>query len=199
VKIKICGLTRREDVEAANVLLPDYIGFVFAESKRRVTPAQAAALKRLLRPEITTVGVFVNAPASDILHLAVTSTINAIQLHGTEDEAFVREVKRRTPLPIIKAVGIRQPGDAQAWDASAADFLLLDNPRGGSGQPFDWQAIGPLRKPFFLAGGLNPANVAQAIQATHPFAVDVSSGVETNGVKDTEKMCAFMLRAHSSG
>lgn len=210
MKIKICGLTRIEDIKAVNAgmherrqkyprvfaAIPDFVGFVFAESPRRVTPGQAKELRAALHPKITPVGVFVNEPRENILALVRAKIIAAIQLHGAEDENFIATLKRFTEAPIIKAVSVKNAGDAQAWENSAADYLLLDNKTGGTGEAFDWNLIGELKKPFFLAGGLNPDNVAEAVQRVKPFAVDASSGVEISpGVKCEEKIRQFMKGA----
>ncbi|MCL2357444.1 MAG: phosphoribosylanthranilate isomerase [Defluviitaleaceae bacterium] len=203
VKVKICGLTRLADIDAVNAARPDFIGFVFAESRRRVSPTQAAELRAALAPGIIPVGVFADAPIDEIGCLVGRGIISAVQLHGDEDEkfiaalkrelAFITAFKRRPPgsVKIIKAVAIEKPGDAQAWNNSAADFLLLDKKGGGTGETFDWKLIGDLQKLFFLAGGLSPENVADAVRNVKPFAVDVSSGVETNGVKDPKKIHEF--------
>jgi phosphoribosylanthranilate isomerase len=194
VKIKICGLSRACDIEAVNIAKPDYIGFVFAESRRKVTAAQAASLRELLSPDIIPVGVFVNESPRNILSIVQDGAIDAIQLHGTEDEAYIMGLKLLTDKPIIKAISVQNEGDVQKWSETAADYLLLDHKGGGTGQSFDWHLIGKSEKPYFLAGGLNKENVAEAIKKTTPFAVDVSSGVETDGVKDPEKISEFIGR-----
>jgi phosphoribosylanthranilate isomerase len=195
MKIKICGLTRTEDIVAINGLeiLPDYIGFVFAESRRKITPEQARELRRILRREICTVGVFVNETKENILVFVRDGTIDLVQLHGAVDEDFITALKAETTVPIIKAVSVQKAGDAQSWNNSAADFLLLDHKGGGTGEAFDWGLIGKLQKPFFLAGGLSPENVTGAVTQTSPFAVDVSSGVEVSyGVKCAGKINEFV-------
>lgn len=194
-KIKICGLTRACDIDSVNIENPDYIGFVFAESKRRLTPTQAAELKQLLSPNIATVGVFANDSVSNILSLVQNGVIDIIQLHGIENEDYIQQLKQLTQKPIIKAISVEAKGDVQKWSQTAADYLLLDHKGGGTGQHFDWGLIGETTKPYFLAGGLDPKNVAAAIIETTPFAVDVSSGVETNGVKDPAKIKDFIRRA----
>jgi len=142
VKVKICGLFRPCDIEAVNAAKPDYIGFVFAESKRKITPSQAMDLRKLLSPGIIPVGVFVNEPIANILSLAQEGVINAIQLHGSEDEVYIQKLKLLTNTPIIKAISIQNKGDAQKWSATSADYLLLDHKGGGTGQSFDWDMIG---------------------------------------------------------
>ena len=191
-KIKICGLSRLADIEAVNAARPDYIGFVFAESRRKVTPAEAARLKARLSPAILTVGVFVNAPPETILSLTAAGIIDWIQLHGSESPETIRFLKEKSGRPVLKAFSIQTPADLELAAATPADFPLLDNGKGGTGETFDWSLFQEQEKPFFLAGGLSPENVKEAVERFHPYAVDVSSGVETDGYKDYEKMKAFM-------
>jgi len=194
MKIKICGLTRKQDIEVVNIHKPNYIGFVFAVSRRMVTPAQAHELREILHADIIPVGVFVDEPQQNILSLAKSGIIDVIQLHGEEDEEYVQNLKQLTDKPIIKAVSVQNIGDVQKWHITAADYLLLDHVGGGTGQKFDWSLIGKTDKPYFLAGGLNAENIAEAIAKTASFAVDVSSGVETNGLKDPAKIGEFIKR-----
>jgi phosphoribosylanthranilate isomerase len=194
VKVKICGLTRAEDIAAVNDARPDYIGFVFAEaSRRRVDRRQAAALSALLAPGIEVAGVFVNQDISYIADLYKEGIIKTAQLHGDEGEAYMEQLRAACGCPIIKAVGV---GEAPPPLPRGADYLLFDTlseRRGGTGKPFDWNILrGYSGPPFCLAGGLTPENVREAIGAVKPFAVDTSSGVETNGVKDAEKIRAFI-------
>ena len=191
-KIKICGLSRLCDIEAVNEGKPEYIGFVFAESRRQVSPAQAEQLRAKLSADIIPVGVFVNETPTNIISLVRSGVISAVQLHGDENEAYIENIKRLAGKPIIKAVPILKPGDAQAWADTNADYLLLDNKHGGTGQAFDWDLIGELNKPFFLAGGLNMQNIEAAVQQVSPYAVDVSSGVEIGGLKDREKIISII-------
>ncbi|MCL1844531.1 MAG: phosphoribosylanthranilate isomerase [Defluviitaleaceae bacterium] len=254
-KVKICGLTRLADIVAVNAARPDFIGFVFAPSRRQVSHEKAAELRAALAQGICAVGVFVDARIEEIVALVRGGVIDAVQLHGREDEKYILELKKRAKramgtgemcrgrgvlskpdavarrghvselarsleagcsfhaheknesasvtrrlifsapnsVPIIKAVSVQKAGDAQAWQNSAADFLLLDHKGGGTGEAFDWGLIGEVQKPFFLAGGLTPENVADAIAAVGPFAVDVSSGVEASpGVKCAEKIKRFV-------
>ena len=194
VKIKICGLSRLCDIEAVNESKPEYMGFVFAESRRQVTPGHAEELRAKLSPDITPVGVFVNEAIENVLRLIQNGIIDAIQLHGAEDEEYIKKLKESTNKPVIKAVSVERVGDVQKWIQTSADYLLLDNKNGGTGQAFDWHLIGELKKPFFLAGGLNSQNIKSAILTTSPFAVDISSGVETDGVKDKEKISSIIRR-----
>lgn len=191
-KIKFCGLTRPCDIEAANTIKPDYIGFVFApKSKRYVSPKTAATLKRKLDPCIKAVGVFVNEEPETVADLLCRNIIDIAQLHGGEDEAYIRRLRSLTDRPILKAFRIEGPGDIEAAKNSSADFCLLDSGSGGTGSTFDWSLLSDLTRPYFLAGGLTPDNVYQAIQQLAPYAVDVSSGIETDGKKDAIKMAAL--------
>lgn len=192
-KIKLCGLTRVCDIEAANELAPEYIGFVFAPGSRRyVAPSRAAELKRLLSPEICVVGVFVREAPDVIAGLLSSGVIDMAQLHGGEDEAYIRNLKSMTNKPIIKAFRVDTPEDIKTAEKSIADYVLLDSGSGGTGRTFDWELIKEIGRPYFLAGGLHKDNAADAVRQLAPYAVDVSSGIETDGVKDREKMAAFV-------
>lgn len=191
-KIKICGLRREQDIRYANELMPDYIGFVFLKGKKRyVTFEEAAHLRSLLDPAIPAVGVFVNEPVENVIRLLQSGTIQIAQLHGQEDEAYAEELRRAGDHCIIRAFAVRSSEDIHRAFAFPADYPLLDNGK-GTGETFDWSLFQEQEKPFFLAGGLSPENVKEAIECFHPYAVDVSSGVETDGFKDYEKMKAFM-------
>ena len=191
-KIKICGLRREQDIRYANELMPDYIGFVFLKGKMRyVTFEEAARLRSLLDPAIPAVGVFVNEPVENVIRLLQAGTIQIAQLHGQEDEAYIEELRRAGDHCIIRAFAVRSSEDVHRAFAFPADYPLLDNGK-GTGETFDWSLFEKQEKPFFLAGGLSPENVKEAIECFHPYAVDVSSGVETDGFKDYEKMKAFM-------
>lgn len=192
-KIKICGLCRVADVQAVNQARADYIGFVFAPSKRCLTPMQAQELRHQLAPGILAVGVFLDQELDYIMQIVQENIIDMIQLHGQEDAAYINQLRQRTELPIIKAVAVKQAGDAQQAEQLPVDYLLLDYKEGGSGQSFDWQQIGTLHKPFFLAGGINIDNASQALKY-HPFALDTSSGVETDGYKDQDKIVQLVRR-----
>lgn len=192
-KIKICGLTRMGDIACVNRLKPEYIGFVFARrSSRYVPPETAAMLKAALSPKIQAVGVFVNAPAAYVAALLDAGVINAAQLHGNEDDAYLRTLKARTGTPVIQAFRIHSTQDAARAQRSSADFVLLDSGFGGTGQMFDRSLISAVRRPFFLAGGLSPETVAKAIAETHPYAVDASTLLESGGRKDAEKIKRFI-------
>lgn len=192
-KIKLCGLTRPCDIETANQLKPDYIGFVFAKkSKRYASPEIAAALRKQLNPEIQAVGVFVNEPSENVAALLNCGTIQVAQLHGKEDEAYIASLRALTDNPIIKAFRIDNEADVENANRSSADFVLLDSGNGGTGTVFDWKLLQGITRPYFLAGGLNPENAEAAVRTLHPYGVDVSSGIETDGLKDAGKMTAFM-------
>lgn len=190
-KIKLCGLSRSCDIEAANELKPEYIGFVFAsKSKRYVTREKAMVLKSRLSPEIQAVGVFVNEDPKNVAELLHSGIIDLAQLHGDEDEEYISRLRLLTDKPIIKAFRMKTANDIKIAEQSTADYILLDS-GAGTGTVFDWDLVKSIRRPYFLAGGLDVGNVAAAIKALHPFAVDVSSGIEANGVKDKTKMAAF--------
>ncbi|MDO5128037.1 MAG: phosphoribosylanthranilate isomerase [Eubacteriales bacterium] len=191
-KIKLCGLSRPCDIEAANALRPEYIGFVFAQkSKRYVEVNVAAQLKRMLLPDIRAVGVFVDAPCEEVADLLRQNIIDVAQLHGHEDEAYIRKLRTLAGRPIIKAFRVQSQQDMEAANACSADYVLLDS-GAGTGTTFDWNIIKNMRRLYFLAGGLEIGNVKTAVNTLHPFAVDVSSGIETDGVKDKTKMAAFV-------
>ena len=187
-KIKMCGLTSYEDIKAANELRPDYIGFVFAKkSKRFVTFEKAKALRAGLECSVKAVGVFF---VFDIR--TVAELLNCgIKLHGKEDDDYIVRLKAMTHKTVMKAFRISTKQDAAAAQASPADIVLLDAGAGG-GVTFDWSLVSTVERPYFLAGGLAPDNAADAVAALHPFALDVSSGIETDGHKDKKKMAAFI-------
>lgn len=190
-KIKLCGLTRPEDIAAANALEPDFVGFVFApKSRRYVTGEQARALRSQLSPAIQAVGVFVDEEPEQVAALLEAGIIDLAQLHGREDECYLERLRALTEKPIIHAFPIKTPNDLERAQSSSADYILLDS-GAGTGTTFDWGLLTSVRRPYFLAGGLGPDNVAQAIRTLHPWGVDVSSGIETGGVKDFHKMAAF--------
>ncbi len=190
-KIKICGLTRPSDIDAVNEALPDYIGFVFAKSPRQVSSFHAAVMKQRLDVRIATVGVFVDAATSMISALCQDGVIDMIQLHGNEDADYVNQLKQTVSVPVIKAVRVKSKEQIIESQSIECDYLLLDTWRkdkqGGSGHVFDWSLIPKLDKPYFLAGGLNAANLKEA--ASHkPYCLDISSGAETQGRKDRRKI-----------
>lgn len=192
-KIKLCGLKRPQDIQAANELLPAYIGFVFApKSRRYVHPDRAEELRRMLNPGIIPVGVFVNETPETVAALLDRGIIDIAQLHGKEDAAYIRRLRQLTKKPLIQAFRVDTPADVAAAQASPADYVLLDSGAGGTGTCFDWSLLQDIQRPYFLAGGLTPENVGGAVATLHPYAVDVSSGIETDGAKDKEKMTQFV-------
>ena len=191
-KIKLCGLSRIEDIEAANNLKPDFIGFVFAaKSKRRVSHLKAAELKSKLNPETKAVGVFLDDDLDTVGALMNLGIVDLVQLHGSEDEEYISKLRAITDKPIIKAFIINNEDDVKRAEASSADYILLDGGK-GEGRAFNWKLLESIKRPYFLAGGLNADNAEAAVADLHPFAVDVSTGIETGGVKDKEKMAAFV-------
>lgn len=240
-KIKICGLRREADIEYVNEVKPDYIGFVFAESKRQVTKEQAKQLKGMLADDITAVGVFVNDSMARMVDLVQEGIIDVIQLHGQENDDVIAGIKEHTTVPVIQAFGIQDAEDIKRARRSKADMVLLDYKDAGSGATFDWELLkmtemknhsvagsrknpllftptiprgvfcewskaavtenplgcdGALKweKPLFLAGGIDSGNVQEAVRKIHPYAIDVSSGVEVNGFKDKEKIKDLVRR-----
>ncbi len=191
-KIKLCGLRRTEDIDAANALRPDYVGFVFARGSRRyVTPERAAVLRTRLVPGILAVGVFVNEPPDNVAALLTAGVIDMAQLHGGEDADYLARLRERTDRPIIQAFRIRAAEDVRAAERSTAEYILLDA-GAGTGTVFDWGLLERVSRPYFLAGGLDAENVSEAVKQLRPYAVDVSTGIETDGVKDPRKMEAFV-------
>lgn len=214
-KIKMCGISKVETILAIVDAKPDYMGLVFAPSKRQVTVDQAKILVSELHKQyvnrynrdviqwsndvvqefIKTVGVFVNETLENLVTIATEVNLDAVQLHGDEDEAFIQSLKERTNVEVWKAVQIRSAADAEAWIDSSADMLLFDayqkDERGGTGEVFDWSYLDEFERPFMLAGGIDSINVARAIRTVRPYGIDISSGIETEGVKDDEKIKAF--------
>ena len=216
-KVKMCGISKVETIPAVVEAKPDYMGLVFAPSKRQVTVDQAKTLVEELHKQyanrynrdaeqcsnqtlihqefIKTVGIFVNETLENLVTIATEVNLDAVQLHGDEDEAFIQSLKERTNVEVWKAVQIRSAADAEAWIDSRADMLLFDayhkDERGGMGEVFDWSSLDEFERPFMLAGGIDSTNVARAIRTVRPYGIDISSGIETEGVKDDEKIKAF--------
>ncbi len=193
-KIKICGLMRIEDIFAVNEAKPDYIGFVLAESRRRLTFEQAYFLKNELDVDIEAVGVFVDASIEEVVKYLSEGVIDIPQLHGNESEAYIQKLKAAYPCKVIKAIQVHTSEDIKKAQELSADYLLLDQGKGGTGQSFDWSLIEPCEKPFFLAGGIQLDNLALALEKVNPYAVDLSSGVETDGQKDKDKIVEIVRR-----
>ena len=190
-RIKICGLTRLEDIAYVNEARPDYCGFVIdaPRSPRNITPVRARQLAAALDEGVIRVGVFVDAPPKKVAQLLEEGTIQAAQLHGKESPQYISYLRELTDKPLIQAFRIKIRGDVDIAAHSQADYILLDAGSGG-GKTFDWRLAKNIKRPFFLAGGLGPDNLREAISQTHPYAVDMSSGVETEGRKDREKILA---------
>ncbi len=196
VKVKICGLTRKADVAIVNRYQPDYVGFVFAKSRRQVSQEEAKELRKLLDPKIQVVGVFVDESVEVMATYLDEGIIDVAQLHGKETKETVEKLRALTEKPIIKAVSVTAIEDVLEWENSPVDFLLLDYGKGGTGQTFDWNILSQLvsngfSKPYFIAGGLDASKVKSAL-VYHPYGVDVSSGVETDGIKDEGKIKEFI-------
>ena len=232
-KVKMCGISKVDTIPAIVDAKPDYMGLVFAPSKRQVTVEQAKTLVDELHKQyektygevtapmntdiaqdsqnsqnnqefvqgnsnfekIKTVGVFVNETVENLLKIAEEVKLDVIQLHGDEDESFIQTLKEQSNVEIWKAVQVRSAADAEKWIDSSADMLLFDayhkDERGGTGEVFDWSSLDEFERPFMLAGGIDSTNVARAIRTVRPYGIDISSGIETKGVKDNEKIKAF--------
>lgn len=211
-KVKICGLKTIADVEKVNRYLPEYIGFVFADTRRFVTNEQAFWMRQALDPRIQAVGVFVNEPLEHVISLSDRGVINMVQLHGEESESYIRELKHKKDITVIKAVKVRNMEQVSAQMSQEADYMLFDTYKkgtlGGTGERFpleilerslkELRAKGRAMKPYFLAGGLDSQNVSEVLgeMEWHAFcgcvAVDVSTGVETDGEKDEAKIRQFI-------
>ena len=191
-KIKLCGLCREQDILYANRVRPDFAGFVLAEKSRRFVPAQELSrLRRIQDPGILAVGVFVDEDPEKVAACLNQGLIDLAQLHGHEDDTYIRKLRTLTRKPLIQAFRIRTEEDALRAQESAADHILVDS-GAGTGRVFDWTLLQSIKRPYFLAGGLSDVNVQDAVRTLHPFAVDVSSGIESDGKKDMEKMAAFV-------
>lgn len=191
-KIKLCGIQRYEDIDVVNELLPDYIGFVFAKkSKRFISYDMAKALKKRLDKRVKAVGVFVNESIENIIYLVRNDIIDLIQLHGDEDSDYISKLKKYVNIPVIKAFRIKCKDDINALYKEGSDFILLDA-GAGEGKTLDESILKDFKGDYFLAGGLSPDNISEKINTLHPFGVDVSSGIETDGKKDADKMRKFV-------
>lgn len=197
-KIKICGLKRPEDITYVNEAKPDYCGFIieFPKSSRNVTGALVRELTAKLNPDIIPVGVFVNAAPERVEELLLDGTIHIAQLHGQEDEAYIRRIQKNTGHQVIKAFSVKTAQDIEKSLKSPADYILLDQGGGGTGQTFDWSLIPEIDRTFFLAGGLGADNLETAVWTIHPYAVDLSSSVETDGMKDRDKILKAVQLVH---
>ena len=193
VRIKICGLVRPQDIDMVNEVCPDIAGFILASGRRRtVTPEQMRELTGRLKPEIRSAAVFLDQDIRWIADLAAEGLMDIIQLHGHEGNEEIRYLRSRTDKTVIKAFRIDTAEDIRRAEDSEADLVLLDHGAGGTGQAWDWSLLTGMKRPFILAGGLDSENVQEAVRKTQPFGVDVSSGVETDGCKDREKILRFV-------
>ena len=193
VRIKICGLMRPQDIDMVNEVCPDIAGFILASGRRRtVTPGQMRALTGRLKPEIRSAAVFLDQDIRWIADLAAEGLMDIIQLHGHEGNEEIRYLRSRTDKTVIKAFRIDTAENIRRAEDSEADLVLLDHGAGGTGQAWDWSLLTGMKRPFILAGGLDPENVQEAVRKMQPFGVDVSSGVETDGCKDREKILRFV-------
>ncbi len=192
-KIKLCGMTRDEDIIVCNRLKPDYVGFVFwSKSKRLVTKEKAKNLKDLLDKDIKSVGVFVDEDINYVKELFNEGIIDVIQLHGSEDEDYISNLKNSLKSPvIIKSFKADTEDNINLSLKSSADYIIYD-PGKGDGMLFNWDKIKKVSRDYFLAGGLDSGNVGEAVKLLHPYCVDVSSGIESDGLKDADKMTAFV-------
>ncbi len=198
-KIKICGLKSRPDIDYVNQAQPDYAGFVFAPGKRQIDAEKAAGLRRCLSSLIVSVGVFKDAEEALVLRLADEQVIGVIQLHGTEAPEYLHRLKQRVAVPVIKAISVGnrvQEALITEYEEAGSDYFLFDQGSGGTGKTFDWNRLPPSPRPFFLAGGLNATNVIPAM-SLKPYAVDISSGVETDGRKDAAKIAEIVKLVRS--
>lgn len=195
-KIKICGLKRREDIEYVNKYQLDYIGFVFAGKKRKLTYDQVVDLKKYLTSSIQVVGVFVNEDISFVEKLVKEHVIDLVQLHGQEDQKYIQALKEKVDVSIIKAIQIKNEDSFnEHYDV---DYYLYDHGTGGTGESFDWSMLKEVDKPVFLAGGINLLNIDDALKK-NVYALDVSSGVETDGFKDEKKIKKIVRRVRNEG
>ncbi|MDW4538328.1 phosphoribosylanthranilate isomerase [Bacillus sp. PIC28] len=199
MKVKICGITDVETAKSACEYGADALGFVFAESKRKITPKRAEEIIQELPANVLKIGVFVNESVEVIQKIADECGLTHIQLHGDEDNYQIR----RLNIPSIKSLGVTSESDMKNAQRYETDYILFDSPKekfhGGNGKTFSWELLGhmpkELRKKTILAGGLNALNIEEAIRTVRPYMVDVSSGVETEGKKDVEKIKQFIIKA----
>ena len=199
-RIKICGLSRTEDISYVNESQPDFCGFVIEvpASRRNVTVTQLSRLRQRLSEQICPVGVFVNAELKLIAKLLNDGVIDAAQLHGSEDEAYIARLRDMTDKPLVKAFSIQNLSDLEEAEKSSADLVLLDHGKGGTGASFDWELLWHWKgRPYILAGGLDAGNIPEAVRKYHPYAVDLSSSVETEGRKDRQKILAAVAAVRS--
>lgn len=196
--VKICGIRTEQDAAYINEAKPEFAGFICSQGFRRsISLEKAVALRKLIRGSIITVGVFVNEKIGTVLSFLESGAIGAVQLHGDEDNKYIDLLKTYTDAVIVKAFAVKTKEDIEAAEKSHADMIILDNGT-GTGKEFDQDLIGDFPRKYFLAGGMNPGTVAEKIKKLNPFAVDVSSGVETDGVKDRQKVLEFIKQVRES-
>lgn len=196
--VKFCGLFRDEDIEYANILKPDYAGFVFAESRRKITIEQSLHFKNMLDKNIKTVGVFLNNSAKEILNICSSNIIDLVQLHGNISEQFINEIKLKTNLEVILAANITKKEDILSLEKSQADYVLLDSKKSGSGRQFDYELLNKalksgFQRKYFIAGGININNIEEILKY-NPYCIDISSGIEKDGVKNYYLMEEIMKK-----
>lgn len=201
-RIKICGLRRKEDIDGVNEARPDYCGFILnvPASRRSIDLEQLGMLLEDLDPAVVPTGVFVNEETETILRIVRERHIRMVQLHGQESEEMIREIQQKAGIPVIKAFSVKEKKDVEQALGSPADYLLFDCGSGGTGKTFDWSCLEDVERPYFLAGGIGTHNMEEALTRFHPFAIDLSSSVETDGVKDRKKVAEAvqMLRSLTS-
>lgn len=188
---------RLEDVEAVNEAQPDYAGFVLAPGRRRITKEHAKCLRMELNPGILAVGVFVNELPQIVAGYLEDGIIDIAQLHGQEDERYLERMRFLTGQPLIRAFSVKTADDIWAAEKSSADLVLLDHGTGGTGKTFDWSLLKGMNRPYLLAGGINLENAEEAVRTCRPYGIDISSGVETGGKKDAEKIKEIVRRIRS--
>ncbi|MDO5560294.1 MAG: phosphoribosylanthranilate isomerase [Oscillospiraceae bacterium] len=198
MKLKLCGIRSSEDIEYMNEFRPDYIGYVFAPSPRRITPKHARKLNKKLAIGIRSAGVFVNEPVDELIDAVKISGVDVIQLHGDETREYISELRKLTDKKIWKAVRVRDSSDIVRADMFGADALVLDSYSrsryGGTGKTSDWDVISNIRisTPFFMAGGIDTSNLSNCVSEIDPYGIDISGGIETDGHKDHEKIKQIM-------
>ena len=194
-KVKICGITHEVEIGIMNELQPDFVGFVFATKSRHfIAPEHAGLLRSKLRKGIKTVGVFTNASLRNVALTMETAGLDMVQLHGDETAEYIAALREYIHCPIMKVVKVANPIDADKAMYTTADYVMLDGGSAGSGKSFDWSLLGNMRRNFFLSGGLTPENIHEALRLEpKPFGLNVSSGVESNKVKDYRKVMKFIL------
>lgn len=191
--VKFCGIRRLEDVRAVNKTLPDMAGFILVKGRKRyISPEKVCELRQKLDPSVKVVGVFIDEDIEEVKRLLTDGIIDIAQLHGNESDEYIRELKASTDAYVIKAIGIRNADDVLRAESSPADLVIVDSPGGGTGNTFDWDLLQKIERPYILAGGISIENIEEAAAKLNPYGVDVSSGIETNGFKDEDKMKAFM-------